>query len=76
MTGTIRGALAVLPLALGLSGCVWFGWKVEDRAPFGFEDERSEVQIVTTNVGGKNFFKPVILNVDRFRRLETRSDFN
>lgn len=27
-------------------------------------------------VGFKTFFKPVILNVDRFRRLETSSDFN
>ena len=71
MTGTIRGALAVLPLALGLSGCVWFGWKVEDRAPFGFEDERSEVQIVTTNVGGKNFFVPstIVLTEGSGRKL-------
>lgn len=67
----IRGGLAVLPLALGLSGCVWFGWKVEDRVPLGFDDERSEVQVVTTNVGGKNFFVPstIVLTAGTGRKL-------
>lgn len=71
MTARIRGGLAVLPLALGLSGCVWFGWKVEDRVPLGFADERSEVQVVTTNVGGKNFFVPstIVLTAGTGRKL-------
>jgi heme/copper-type cytochrome/quinol oxidase subunit 2 len=50
-------ALAVL----GLSGCVWFGYETEERIAVpasGYDDDRAVVQVVTTNVGGKNFFVP------------------
>jgi hypothetical protein len=45
-------------LALGLAGCVSFG-SVDARVEgLGYVDERPVVQVVTTNVGGKNFFVP------------------
>jgi hypothetical protein len=67
-----RAGLAVLPFALGLSGCVWFGtWGTGERVPLGFADERTEVQIVSTFVGGKNFFVPstVVLTEGIGRKL-------
>jgi hypothetical protein len=65
-------AAAALPLALGLSGCVWLGsWTVEDEAALGYDDDRSVVQVVTTNVGGKNFFVPstIVLTAGAGRKL-------
>jgi Cupredoxin-like domain len=45
-------------LALGLGGCVSLG-SVDVAAPgAAYVDERPVVQVVTTNVGGKNFFVP------------------
>jgi hypothetical protein len=64
--------LAGLPIALGLSGCVWFGsWSVEDQASHGYQDERAEVQMVSTFVGGKNFFVPstVVFTAGSGRKL-------
>lgn len=57
-------------LALGLWGCVSFG-SVDVATPPGFVDERPLVQMVTTNVGGKNFFVPssVILTAGSGRKL-------
>jgi heme/copper-type cytochrome/quinol oxidase subunit 2 len=65
-------AAAVLSLVLGLSGCVWLGsWTVEDDAALGYDDDRSVVQVVTTNVGGKNFFVPstIVLTAGTGRKL-------
>jgi hypothetical protein len=66
-----RSVLAALALgsALGLSGCVAFG-SVEAR-PFGFDDDRSVVQVVTTSAGGKNFFVPstIVLTAGGGRKL-------
>ena len=61
-------------LALGLSGCVWFGSFESEQAagaPGGFSDDRSVVQVVTTNVGGKNFFVPstIVLTAGEGRKL-------
>jgi heme/copper-type cytochrome/quinol oxidase subunit 2 len=67
-----RAGLAVLPLACGLFGCVWLGsWTVEDTALQGFDDDRSVVQVVTTNVGGKNFFVPstIVVTAGSGRKL-------
>ncbi|HVH05327.1 MAG TPA: cupredoxin domain-containing protein [Myxococcota bacterium] len=65
--------LAVI-LALGLQGCVWFGTVDSEQtasAPGGFEDDRTVVQVVTTNVGGKNFFVPstIVLTAGEGRKL-------
>lgn len=65
-------AAAVLPLTLGLFGCVWLGsWTVEDEVAQGYDDDRTEVQVVTTNVGGKNFFVPstIVLTAGTGRKL-------
>jgi heme/copper-type cytochrome/quinol oxidase subunit 2 len=65
-------AAAVLSLTLGLSGCVWLGsWTVEDDAALGYDDDRAVVQVVTTNVGGKNFFVPstIVLTAGTGRKL-------
>jgi hypothetical protein len=68
-----RAGLAVLPLAFGLFGCVWFGsWRLEDtNGALGYDDDRTEVQVVTTNVGGKNFFVPstIVLTAGTGRKL-------
>jgi heme/copper-type cytochrome/quinol oxidase subunit 2 len=61
-------------LALGLSGCVWFGtYESEETSSFpgGFTDDRTVVQVVTTNVGGKNFFVPstIVLTAGEGRKL-------
>ena len=66
-------ALAAL-LVLSLTGCVWFGTHETEQtsaAPGGFEDDRSVVQVVTTNVGGKNFFVPstIVLTAGEGRKL-------
>ena len=70
---TRRAGLAVLPLAFGLFGCVWFGsWKVEDQpGMLGYDDDRTEVQVVSVNVGGKNFFVPstIVLTAGTGRKL-------
>jgi heme/copper-type cytochrome/quinol oxidase subunit 2 len=65
-------AVALLPLAFGLFGCVWLGsWTVEDEVALGYDDDRTEVQVVTTNVGGKNFFVPstIVLTAGTGRKL-------
>jgi heme/copper-type cytochrome/quinol oxidase subunit 2 len=68
-----RAGLAVLPLAFGLFGCVWLGsWQLEDESgALGYDDDRTEVQVVTTNVGGKNFFVPstIVLTAGTGRKL-------
>lgn len=70
---TRRAGLAVLPLAFGLFGCVWLGsWTVEDQpGVLGYDDDRTEVQVVSVNVGGKNFFVPstIVLTAGAGRRL-------
>src|SRR5262245_54712757 len=69
-----RAGLAVGSLALGLAlqGCVWFG-KVHttSRTALGFTDDRQVVQVVYTNVGGKNFFVPstIVVTAGTGRRL-------
>jgi heme/copper-type cytochrome/quinol oxidase subunit 2 len=65
--------LAVL-LAFGLQGCVWFGTyegEQTEAAPGGFDDDRTVVQVVTTNVGGKNFFVPstIVFTAGEGRKL-------
>jgi hypothetical protein len=68
-----RAGLAVLPLAFGLFGCVWLGsWRLEDtNGALGYDDDRTEVQVVSTNVGGKNFFVPstIVLTAGTGRKL-------
>ena len=68
-----RAGLAVLPLAFGLFGCVWLGsWQLEDTSgALGYDDDRTEVQVVTTIVGGKNFFVPstIVLTAGTGRKL-------
>ena len=67
-----RSGLAVSLLALALQGCVWFGsMRTETTALPGYDDDRTEVQIVTTNVGGKNFFVPstIVLTAGTGRKL-------
>jgi hypothetical protein len=67
-----RAGLAVLPLAFGLSGCVWLGsWTVEDTPGAFYTDDRSEVQVVSTMAGGKNFFVPstIVVTAGTGRRL-------
>jgi heme/copper-type cytochrome/quinol oxidase subunit 2 len=66
--------LAVL-LALGLQGCIWFGtYENEDQTAVpagGFADDRTVIQVVTTNVGGKNFFVPstIVVTAGTGRKL-------
>src|SRR5512134_4077653 len=68
-----RAGLAVLPLAFGLFGCVWLGsWQLEDtNGALGYDDDRTVVQVVSTNVGGKNFFVPstIVLTAGTGRKL-------
>ena len=61
-------------LALGLTGCVWFGtYETEETSalPGGFDDDRTVVQVLSTNVGGKNFFVPstIVLTAGEGRKL-------
>lgn len=58
-------------LALGLAGCVSLGSVDVDATAIGYVDERPVVQMVTTNVGGKNFFVPssVVLTAGSGRKL-------
>ena len=65
----VRAGLLAAALAFSLTGCVaWGSMKVE---PYGFDDDRSVVQVVTTNVGGKNFFVPstIVLTAGTGRKL-------
>jgi hypothetical protein len=70
-----QGALAaLLLLALFPSGCLWFSggsFETEVAGPIGYVDERPVVQVVTTNVGGKNFFVPstVVVTAGTGRKL-------
>lgn len=58
-------------LALGAAGCVSLGSVDVDAAALGYVDERPLVQVVTTNVGGKNFFVPstIVLTAGTGRKL-------
>jgi heme/copper-type cytochrome/quinol oxidase subunit 2 len=61
-------------LALGLSGCVWFGSFESEQSAIaggGYADDRAVVQVVTTNVGGKNFFVPstIVVTAGEGRKL-------
>jgi heme/copper-type cytochrome/quinol oxidase subunit 2 len=58
-------------LVLALSGCVSFGALDVDASSIAFADERPVVQVVTTNVGGKNFFVPstIVVTSGTGRRL-------
>jgi heme/copper-type cytochrome/quinol oxidase subunit 2 len=69
-------AFAAALLALGISGCVWFGsYESEQQSGAlqggGYDDDRSVVQVTTTNVGGKNFFVPstIVLTAGEGRKL-------
>jgi len=64
-----RSGFAALALALGLSGCV--AWGSVEVEPYGFDDDRSVVQVVTTSAGGKNFFVPstIVLTAGAGRKL-------
>ena len=70
----MRIRILVALLALGLNGCVWFGSYESEHASGvqgGFEDDRTVVQVVTTNAGGKNFFVPstIVLTAGEGRKL-------
>ena len=58
-------------LALGLAGCVGLGSVAVDADTVGYVDERPVVQVVTTNVGGKNFFVPssIVVTAGSGRKL-------
>ena len=58
-------------LALGLAGCVGLGSVAVDADAVGYVDERPVVQVVTTNVGGKNFFVPssIVVTAGSGRKL-------
>ena len=60
-------------LAVSLTGCVWWTYESEERTalPLGYDDDRSVVQVVSTNVGGKNFFVPstIVLTAGEGRKL-------
>lgn len=61
-------------LAVSLTGCVWFGtYETEQTSAFpgGFDDDRAVVQVLSTNVGGKNFFVPstIVLTAGEGRKL-------
>jgi hypothetical protein len=70
-----RSWLSAVPIALLALGCVSIGGGVEADVPggggLGYEDERGAVQVVTTNVGGKNFFVPstIVLTAGEGRKL-------
>jgi hypothetical protein len=64
----------LLLLALAPSGCFWFSggsFETEVPGPVGYVDERPVVQVVTTNVGGKNFFVPstIVVTAGTGRKL-------
>ena len=58
-------------LAFGLAGCVGLGSVAVDADAVGYVDERPVVQVVTTNVGGKNFFVPssIVVTAGSGRKL-------
>jgi heme/copper-type cytochrome/quinol oxidase subunit 2 len=58
-------------LAFGLAGCVGLGSVAVDADAVGYLDERPLVQVVTTNVGGKNFFVPstIVVTAGSGRKL-------
>ena len=58
-------------LALGLAGCVGLGSVAVDADAVGYADERPVVQVVTTNMGGKNFFVPssIVVTAGSGRKL-------
>jgi heme/copper-type cytochrome/quinol oxidase subunit 2 len=58
-------------LAFGLAGCVGLGSVAVDADALGYVDERPVVQVVTTNVGGKNFFVPssIVVTAGSGRKL-------
>ena len=68
-----RAGLALRPLAFGLYGLrLVRELEVEDQpGMLGFDDDRTVVQVVTTNVGGKNFFVPstIVLTAGTGRKL-------
>ena len=65
----VRAGLLATALALGLTGCV--AWGTMEVEPYGFDDDRSVVQVVTTSAGGKNFFVPstLVLTAGSGRKL-------
>jgi Cupredoxin-like domain len=67
----MRTAWTLPLLAWALPGCVSFGALDVDASSIAFVDERPVVQMVTTNVGGKNFFVPssVVLTAGTGRKL-------
>jgi hypothetical protein len=58
-------------LALGLAGCVGLGSVAVDADAVGYADERPVVQVVTTSMGGKNFFVPstIVVTAGSGRKL-------
>ena len=63
-----RRALLALAVPALLSGCIS---EHGGRGAHGFSDDRSVVQVVTTNVGGKNVFIPstIVLTAGAGRKL-------
>lgn len=67
----MRLAWIAAALALGTAGCVSLGSVDVAAEALGYLDERPVVQVVTTNVAGKNFFVPstIVLTAGTGRKL-------
>ncbi len=66
-----RRALIALAVPARLAGCISEHGAHGARRKHGFSDDRSQIQVVTTNIGGKNVYIPstIVLTAGAGRSL-------